>query len=306
MTAAVVVGYGSIGKRHAEVLSQLGLNVSVVSSRPNAVFKRYGTVSEALNAEKPDYVVIANRTSEHYDALIELAGLGYCGNVLVEKPLFESAREFSASVPLNCFVGYNLRFHPVLLQLYKYLTCEEVISAHVYVGQYLPEWRPDTDYSKSYSAAKVFGGGVLRDLSHELDYICWLLGRCVSVTALGGKFSELNIDSDDVYSILMNTVRCPITSIQLNYLDRASRREIIVNTKNHTFKADLVRGTLQQDKLEMTFAALDRNTLYIKQHEAILKGDNEVLCTFRQGYGIVQLIEEIEQAVRQKRWISLA
>ena len=83
----LVVGYGSIGSRHARLLTSLGCEVAVVSSRDIDHPVRYRTLADALSW-KPDYVVIANRTSQHYQTLKELAASGFTGTVLVEKPLF--------------------------------------------------------------------------------------------------------------------------------------------------------------------------------------------------------------------------
>ena len=72
---ALVVGYGSIGSRHARLLTSLGCEVAVLSSRDVDVPLRYRTLTDAL-AWKPGYVVIANRTSQHYQHSSELAEAG--------------------------------------------------------------------------------------------------------------------------------------------------------------------------------------------------------------------------------------
>ena len=144
--------------------------------------------------------VVTQKKGEFVDLFAELAAAGYAGRVLVEKPLFGR----SLSVPLNSFqslsVAYNLRFHPLIQRLQDLLVGETVISVQAYVGQYLPDWRPDTDYRYSYSAKVAEGGGALRDLSHELDYLGWLFGAWSAVTAFGGHLSLLEIDSDDLFN----------------------------------------------------------------------------------------------------------
>ena len=45
------------------------------------------------------------------------------------------------------------------------------------MGQYLPDWRTNADYSKSYSASFEMGGGVLFDLIHEIDLAVNLMGQ---------------------------------------------------------------------------------------------------------------------------------
>src|ERR1700754_728268 len=205
----VVVGYGSIGECHTQVLGEIGCSVAVVSRREGDVPMRYGSVEEAIASFDPGYVVIASATTEHEADLRRVREAGFRGPVLVEKPLFDSYRDLSDIDTDNVFVVYNLRFHPVMQRLYELLRGERILSFHAYVGQYLPTWRPGRDYRTVYSAYADQGGGVLRDLSHEMDYVQWMCGRWRRLTAAGGHMSSLEITSDDIFSLLVETERAP-------------------------------------------------------------------------------------------------
>ena len=296
-----VIGYGSIGARHAKILSEFN-DVIVVSKRdinfPNVV----PSLELLFKTNMPSYLVIANTTKDHYKTLEEIKRYGYTDKILVEKPLFESFNE-STFDNSNVFVAYNLRFHPILQALHRKIKNENIISVFVYAGQYLPNWRPNTDYRNSYSAKREKGGGVLRDLSHELDYLMWLFGRWKSVTAIGGKSSDLKITSDDNYSILMKLERCLNTSLHINYVDRINQRKIIINTTKNTYIADLISNTLQIND-EVTHFDVQRDDTYLLQHRAILTGNVEHNCTYDDGLEVVRLIESIEQASKTKEWIN--
>jgi predicted dehydrogenase len=300
---ALVIGYGSIGSRHARLLTELGCATAVMSRRQIDFPIVYSELTSALSGHRPDYVVVANPTNRHLDTLTELAASGFTGQVLVEKPLFEN----NHPIPENSFnrllVAYNLRFHPVIQRLRELVENESVLSVHAYVGQYLPDWRPGTDYRQSYSASAVQGGGALRDLSHEFDYLGWLFGHWHAVTALGGHVSSLEINSDDIFVLLMQTDRCPVVSVQVSYLDRGARRRIIVNTEGHTIEADLVGGTIAVDQNIETFTT-DRDQTYREMHRAVLAGDVETLCPIQDGLVTLQLIEAAERANRQREWMT--
>jgi predicted dehydrogenase len=299
---ALVVGYGSIGSRHARLLTSLGCEVAVVSSRNIDFPEHYRTLAEALRG-KPEYVVVANRTSGHYQTLTELAEQGFAGTVLVEKPLLHTEKELPGQAFKRAFVGYNLRFHPVLQKLRTVLKDENVISVQAYVGQYLPTWRTGSDYRDSYSADSSAGGGVLRDLSHELDYLNWILGGWELLAALGGHYSRLEINSDDAWTIMMTTATCPLVSLQMNYLDRMTRRRVLVNTDDHTIEADLVQGSIMiDDKVEKM--EIERDLTYREQHRAILDDRKDTLCTFQEGMEVMEMIHAIERSAREKQWIS--
>ena len=304
-TVAVVVGHGSIGARHARVLREQGCRVAVVSGRPEAPAPAYRELRTALQAEAPDYVVVASPTARHGETVESLAAAGFAGTVLVEKPLF--ARPLA--LPENRFragrVGYNLRFHPVLRALKRSLDGERAISAQVYVGQYLPDWRPDRDYRACYAASVADGGGVLRDLSHELDYLTWLFGAWQRLAAIGGRLGSLEIDSDDCWGVLLALERCPVVTLQLNYLDRRGRREILINTPTNCFRADLVANTLERDReLLVDGLPLDRDATYRDQHRAILSGTDGDACDLRQGADVVAMVDAIERAQRDGTWVT--
>ena len=305
MPTALVVGMGSIGERHARLLGDLGLDVAVVSRhRAQAKSASFDTLDEALSEVSPDYVVVANETAAHRPTLAALAAAGFAGRVLVEKPLFDRLATVPAHRFAASFVGYNLRFHPVLQELAQVLADERAISVHLYVGQYLPDWRPARDYRQTASAYRQAGGGVLRDLSHELDYLTWLFGRCERLAALGGRFSTLEIDSDDVQGLLLAFERCPVVTAQLNYLDRRGSRTLIVNTAKRTIVADLIRSTLAIGSEEKAFP-LGRDDTYLAQHRRVLGNAHEGLCTLEEGAAVLELICAAEAAAATGQWVRL-
>jgi predicted dehydrogenase len=310
---AAVIGYGSIGQRHARILSELGLDVSIVSRRGKTTeideqtsLCMYENIQALFDRQIPDYIVIANETSAHLNTLRQLVELRYRNRLLIEKPLFHHSLthqilETVKPPSSHLYTAYNLRFHPVLTALRSRLEGESIITAHIYAGQYLPDWRPQSDYRQSYSASASQGGGVIRDLSHELDYILWLFGDWNSLVAMGGKESLLQIDSDDHFSAIVKMERCPHLMLHLNYLERVPRRQIIVNTTTTTLTADLVVGTLtERDQMECF--ELERDLTYRLQHEDALSQQPQTICTFSEALNVLAMIEAMEHSARRKEW----
>ena len=303
MLNALVIGYGSIGARHARLLQEAGCAVAVVSQRGIDFPTVFPDIGVALKAHCPDYVVIANATDRHHDTCVRLAQAGFSGTVLIEKPLFDRVLPMPAHAFRAAAVAYNLRFHPVISRLKTLLENEQVLSVQAYVGQYLPNWRPGTDYRECYSASAERGGGVLLDLSHDLDYLGWLFGVWEGVAALGGRLSTLEITSDDVFALLLKMQRCPVVTVQLNYLDHQGRRSIIVNTDAHTFEADLVRSTITIDGVEERLHC-ERDATYRAMHEALLAGRLETACSIPEALQTLELIAAARAAAQKKQWIN--
>lgn len=298
----LIVGYGSIGSRHERLLRELGCQTAVVSSRNIEISNLYTSVPEALDAIRPDYVIIANKTNQHSETLRELIQKGFNGIVLVEKPVYHTFIEMPRHNFKNIFVAYNLRLHPIIQRLSNFIANERVLSTHVSVGQYLPDWRSGTDYRKIYSANAQEGGGVLRDLSHELDYVNWLLGGWERMAALGGHYSRLEITSDDIYAILMVARKCPVVTIQMNYLEKEPRRSININTDDHSVEADLIKCTIKINGTIDTMT-IDKDQTYRSMHKAVLSENFDGLCSFEEGLEVVGMIQAAEQSMMQKAWV---
>ena len=301
---ALVIGMGSIGQRHFRVLQELGCEVVSYSLHLKKSEQNFHDLKEALVGV--EYVVICNATHLHAQTLKDVRGFGFEGSVMVEKPLFHQMVEMDATAKVS--VAYQLRFHPVLQELKKRLEGQRLFSFNAYVGQDVRTWRPNRSYKESYSAQKKQGGGVLRDLSHELDYALWFCGDWQELTALGGQFSDLEIDCEDSFSILAKTEKCPQVTIEMNYLDQAVQRRITVNTERGTYVADLVRGTLRvceegRKSEELSFEN-ERDVSFLAQHRAALQGQTETLCSYQEGYNIVQAIEMIEEAAADRKWVK--
>jgi len=301
----LIIGFGSIGKRHADVLKTLGCQPNLVTSQTVSDFQCYKNIEVALQHESIDYAIIANPTYLHHQSLLDLIQCDYQGIVLVEKPLFAKNEELPKHNIAKILVAYNLRFHKLLTEIKKLLEGENLVTYSAYVGQYLPTWRKNTDYRNSYSAKKEQGGGVLRDLSHELDYTLWLCGPCSYATAIGGHLSHLEINSDDVYSIMMKCERCPVVNIHVNYLDRCVKREITINTEQHTFYVDFIKGTLSIDGNIQSQCTDELPQTYVKQHQAVLNENFDSFCTYSNGISVLTLINTIEQASLAQKWMNL-
>lgn len=299
---ALVIGYGSIGQRHARILSELGVQVAVVSRRTLADVACYRELDTAVADWQPGYVVVADETRRHAETLAQLAQTNYQGLLLVEKPLFDQSQALPAPLPTQSFVAYNLRFHPLLQALRARLAGQRLISLSAYVGQYLPDWRPGTDYRECYSAKRAEGGGVLRDLSHELDYLCWLSGGWAIATAQGGKLSALEIDSDDLFEVMFRSPTGTLVNARMNYLDRQLRRDLIVHTDTHSYRLDFVAGTLACDG-EIETLEVPRDVTYREQHLAVLNSRGDSLCSLQDGLQVMQLIAAAESAATSFTWI---
>lgn len=206
----LIVGLGSIGRRHLRLARQLlpSADIRVLRHQPSNELPEFSDgcfsqLNEAIDFA-PQLAVIASPASFHLPVAIALANAGT--NLLVEKPLasdLEGVEELIAccqSKQVVLLTGYNLRFLPSLQKFRELLhanTIGRILSVRCEIGQYLPTWRPESDYRQGVSAQRALGGGALLELSHELDYLRWIFGEIDWVMASLSKQSALEIDVED-------------------------------------------------------------------------------------------------------------
>ena len=296
----LIIGFGSIGKRHFSILGAMGgvEEVHLVTKQNIAGEVCFHSLQDVHVLDDYDYFIIANETVHHYEQLKLLCSKVTQKKILVEKPLYDKLYK-NISLNKNTVVtAYNLRFHPVLQRLKEMLKNQEVYYANVFCGQYLPTWRPQQDYRESYSADLTKGGGVLRDLSHELDYSSWLFGGFDKFQYLSVKRSDLEIKSDDIFTAVGVTKKNTIVNVTLDYISKHPIRRLIIHTQNLTIEADMIKGLIvASDKTGLltqeVFDSEDRNFTYTKMHEAVLNAEANSLCSFEEGLEIVSLIDGV-------------
>jgi predicted dehydrogenase len=282
---ALIVGYGSIGRRHARNWVRLGLGeVAVVRRAATAAeplelrARVFDDLDEAL-ADRPDVVIVANPTSLH--AATALAAVRAGCHALVEKPLdasLDHVADLLAEADARrrrLFVAYHLRCHPLLTRARALLLDGAIgrpLTARAEAGEYLPDWHPGEDYRLGYSARRALGGGPILTLSHELDALCWLLGRPVSVGCLAGHVSGLELDTEDVAEIGLRFASGAIGSVHVDYLRRPPRRSLEVVGEAGVLRWEYDENRLlvyapatRQWRVEQGDPAFARNDLYLEE-----------------------------------------
>lgn len=299
---ALILGQGSIGRRHARLLAERGLQVAAVTRQGDTGLPVFAEVAAAVRDWQPGYVVVATATADHAAGVAALAQAGFAGRLLVEKPLALGDAPLPGGFA-RVGVAFNLRFHPVLGALKARLAAAPARAMTVHCGQHLADWRPGRDFRATYSAHADRGGGVLRDLSHDLNYLEWLAGPAVRVAATGGNLGMLGIDADEVWSILVETAAGARCSVTLNYLDRPARRQIAVTTDRETLVADLIAGTLSVDGVVSHHPA-PRDATYGLMHDAMLGAGDARLCSVAEAQGTDRLIAMVERAAADRAWVA--
>ena len=293
----LIIGFGSIGKRHALLLKNFK-NISeiyVLTRQKCGNFKKVKHISE-VNKINPDYILICSRTSDHFKHLSYLEKNISNKIILVEKPLFKNFKNFTIKKN-KVFIGYNLRYHPVIKFIKKYVNNKKVFSINVNCYSYLPNWRKNINYVKANSAKKIYGGGALLELSHEIDYVQWIFKKIKKINHIKiGKISNLNIDTEDFISIIGKTSLVNFF-IDLNYYSLYAQRMIIVYGNSFTLKGDLINNSVEifkQKKKKTMKYNIDENYTFREQHKSLLNNKYENACSYTEGSKLMFLFDKIK------------
>ncbi len=238
---ALIVGLGSIGRRHLDNLRCIAEDAHITVWRQSPGRREQGDAIPAADevvydlagalAEEPEVALLTGPATRHVETALALSRQGI--DLFIEKPLADSldgVDELLAECrrrSLVLMVGYNFRFCPSMLSLREALAdgkIGRVLGVRAEVGQFLPDWRLGVDYRGTVSARKGLGGGVVMELSHELDYLRWLIGEIETVSAITDKVSDLEIDVEDIAEVALK-FRCgAIGSAHLDMVQRSPVR----------------------------------------------------------------------------------
>jgi len=292
MSKVLMISLGSIGQRHLANTRELLPDAEIAvyrthfhsgSALPEAADYIFFEMGEAL-AFKPDAVIISSPASEHVRHAVEFINNG--AHVFIEKPLAMTCQAVDTVITASqnsdrfAMVGYVLRFQPILHFIRNLLhggELGEIRTANVQVGQYLPDWRPDSDYREGVSAQKKLGGGALLELSHELDYSTWLFGLPDQLLCSSGKVSDLDIDVEDSACVIMeygHTELAKRVVIQVDFLQRVANMAVQVVGSEATLYADLINERVsiaspkQADQIALDVPKMAQgNEMYLRQFD---------------------------------------
>ena len=248
-------GLGSIGTRHClnlrKICEEAGIPLEIhalrSSHRPTREALKQIPIrdlySPAEMDERYDAIFITNPTALHYETLRQTGDRSRY--FFIEKPVFENEDEDLSKLPLATdaviYVAAPLRYTRVIREARAFVKEHRIYSARAISSSYLPDWRPGQDYRQTYSARKELGGGVSIDLIHEWDYLSLLFGTPKRVYSMMGRYSELEIDSDDLAVYIAEYENC-LAEVHLDYFGRKTRRELELYTKAGCWVFDIAHA----------------------------------------------------------------
>ena len=329
----LIVGFGSIGKRHAKLARNLFPNSKIIVLK-HKLSKKINhqnvdhfvkNLTDAIQY-KPQIAIIANPASDHIKVASYLAKLRI--HLLIEKPISNSSRNIEKLIKLCnsnkiiLMVGYNLRFLNSLIKFREILRKNiigKILSIRSEVGSFLPLWRHGSDYTKSVSAIKKLGGGVLLELSHDIDYLLWLFGSAKWVNSTIHRQSHLKIDTEDTAHITLclsghNNNRKIIANLNMDFYRHDTTRFCSVIGQHGTLHWNAINGTIKLFKKDTKkWKTIYKNKVhhdssYISEWKHFInciQKNKKPIIDGEDGLKVIKIIEAINKSSKSSSTVSL-
>jgi len=321
----LIVGFGSIGRRHAKVIRALFPSIIIIVLRHKQIdindVKTPGltrcvdSVDHAIELN-PQVAIISNPASKHIEIAKKLAKKGV--NLLIEKPISDSSNGVQDLIDI-CYqnsvilmTGYNLRFLPSLIEFRNQVHSEKigkVYSIRSEVGQYLPDWRPELDYRLSVSSQKNLGGGALLELSHEIDYLLWIFGKVDWVNAHVSKQSDLEIDVEDSAQVILGFKKTDnkmlTASLNIDFIRHDTTRKCFAIGEKGTILWDGIKGQVEFfEKSKQYWVVLfssspHRDYTYIEEIKSFfssVENNKDPAISGEDGLQVLNIVENIKKS----------
>jgi predicted dehydrogenase len=317
----LLVGYGSIGRRHLTNLHSLGVTDWAVVHTGQGTLplelpgpaRMYADLDEALEQERPSFAVIANPTSMHLEAALSCTDAG-CG-LLIEKPLSHSldgVDELAAAASARgtkVLVGFQFRFHPALTRIRDLLRSGSMgapLHVRVIWAEHLPSWHPWEDWRRSYAARADLGGGVHHTICHPFDYLRMLFGEPVNLCATLAHDGPLELSVPEAADVVLCFPDNLGAQVHLDFWCRPPMHRMDVICSDGSIEWNYMTGALQvwrADREGCQVDALpsvrDRNDLFLGEARhflGVLRGSEQSECSLDDGIAVVRICEAIDRS----------
>lgn len=333
---ALVLGCGSIGFRHIGHLKQLGLsNLEAADPNPSAQERtkakwgiRVDSDADEALSRRPDLVLVCTPAATHVDLTIKALEAG--AHVFVEKPLAVSLETLRPLIERKngdgrmVQVGYNLRYHPAMKAAKQVLDSGrmgKVLTGDAEFGLYLKKWWPGRDYRDSYMAGAEKGGGLLLDVSHEIDLMIWFLGSIREVSAYGDRLSRLEMEGPDVIKALLKMESGAVVSLSMDCLQPAYTRGFKLVGEDSALKwhcpegrADTSVGELSvcespSERFQPVKISGSSQETYLEELRDFLSSietGRQPACGLREAVELLRVVEGIRRSIEEKRSVRMS
>ena len=313
-----IIGLGSIGRRHLRLVSEIRPDIEIILVRSGygseceeekMASKTVHSIGEAIKYGI-QAAIVSSPAILHLEQSLELAKNGV--HLLIEKPLSHTSdrvNELLEVINKNsviAMVGYVMRYDSGAIEFKNWISNKitgKILHARIECGSYLPDWRPNQDYRKTVSALSELGGGVLLELSHEIDYLHWFFGKPIDIQAQIINTMVLDINVEDQADLLITSEQGYPISVQIDFNRRHVKRECTIITTEGELTWNAVQKKViwraineKQLNYEYDNERYDIYHMQLKKFIECIENGSNPIVTIEDGINVVRMIDAARDA----------
>ena len=312
----LVIGCGSIGKRHLTVLGtrrdvevaahDLDPTVAGVVADINPDVRFFVESTEAF-AWQPELVIVANPNHCHRESALEAFAVG--AHVLSEKPIADTVANGQAMVDAAVaagrmlMVGYTERYRPAFRFLEDKVAAGDLgtlVGGRAMVGTY------NTIICSKAAARNPMFGSIIVDYTHELDMLGSLFGRVRDVAGMANQLGDKAgiACRPSLAALLLEYETGAVVSVHMDYIQHPQRRTLEVYGDRQSAEYDLQTNTVRiydtdREGRQTHHFPASRNEVVAIEHEDAIRMAREGRAPRVNGVGALKVLEVAERAIAQ-------
>lgn len=206
---ALIVGYGSMGRRRIRIIRKLYSEAEIICVDSNtertAQAEKDGCVTytnlkEAISTQ-PDCAFVCTSPGRHSVIILELlkANIDTFTELNLVDTDYEEMIELCKKTGVKLFMSSTMIYDKQIITIKELLNrSNEPVSYMYHVGQYLPDWHPWESYL-DFFISKRETNGCREILAIQLPWLIDVFGEVEQINSMCVKNSKLEVDYNDTY-----------------------------------------------------------------------------------------------------------
>ena len=297
----LIIGKGSIGKRHSKLFMKIGCKVFFYRSDDKNIFLK----------KKYDLICICNPSALHFKTFKKFKD--FSKNFLFEKPAackekdINNIKKIAKNENIQIFSGYMLRHDPKIILIKKKLKKLKLRYSNFVWQSYLPDWHPWEDYRNSYASQKKLGGGVLFTCSHEIDLANFLFGKVKKVFCTE-TLSNISTDVENSVLIILEHQSGVKSNLVIDFSSTQKQRFFEIYSDEKSMRWDFVNDKIkikEKDKIKYLRPSKNSNIskIYYYQDKYIFESlSKKKTQNFKNFFHTEEIIFSAFKSLKSKRF----
>ena len=301
----LIIGYSSISKKHLSYIRNKNKYKFYIISKH---FKHNNFLNK-INFKQVknkyfDFAIICGPSSERIKNLYKIKK--NCNKFFLEKPITDKYKKIiklknNNSLIKKLYIGYVFKHNSLIKKLKNLIINKRngnFLGAQIISTSFLPDWRRHINYKKSVSSIRSKGGGVLLELSHEINLMSYLFGECKIISSVLSNSGTLGINVEERADIILKSKNSSYINIILDFNSKFLERKIIVNFSKLTLEANLEKNYInifKRNIIKKIKFKNEKKIMFKRQMDYFIK--NRMFSTsFRESSETLKLIDKIKYA----------